>query len=44
MREVLMSAGFGILLYCLVMQITLCFTEGLTGGIPEDEAEDEKIN
>lgn len=44
MREVLMSAGCGLLFYCFVMQLTQCFTEGRTGGIPEDEAEDEKIN
>jgi len=43
MREMLMSAGFGILYYLLIMQITQCITEGLTGGIPEDEAEDEPI-
>ncbi len=39
-----MSAGFGILFYCFVMQLAQCITEGLTSGVPEDEAEDEKIN
>ncbi len=43
MREVLMSMSCGILYYFLIMQITQCITEGLTGGISENEAEDEPI-
>ncbi len=38
-----MSAGFGILLYVLTVWTAQCITDG-KGGIPEDEAEDEKIN
>lgn len=41
MQELMMSVFCGALFYFLVMQITQCFTEGLIGGIPEEESEDE---
>ena len=41
MRELIMSAGCGILFYFLIMQIVQCFTMGRIGGIPEEAAEDE---
>lgn len=40
-RELIMSVMCGGLFYLLVMQITQCVTDGLIGGIPEEEAEDE---
>ncbi len=43
-REMLMSAGCGILFYFLVMQIVQCFTAGRIGGISEEAAEDENSN
>ena len=42
MWEIISPFLLGGLFYCLVMQVVKCITEGLTGGIPEDEAEDEK--
>lgn len=44
MRELIMSAGCGILLYFLVMMVVQCMTDGAAGGISEEEAEDENIN
>ena len=41
MRELLMSAFCGSLFYLLIMQIVQCITVGLTGGIPEEDVEDE---
>ncbi len=42
MWEIISPFLLGGLFYCFVMQVVQCFTEGRTGGVPEDEAEDEK--
>lgn len=39
-----MSVMCGAMFYLLVMQVTQCITIGLTGGIPEEEAEDESCD
>lgn len=44
MREFIMSVAASAAFAALVMQTVQCITAGLTGGIPEEEAEDENIN
>jgi len=44
MWETIAPPMLGILLYVLTVWTAQCFTEGRTGGIPEEEAEDEKID
>lgn len=41
MRELIMSAACGGVFYLLIMQITQCITDGLMGGISEEDAENE---
>ena len=43
MWEIISPFMLGGLFYCLVMQVAQAVTDGLT-GIPEEDAEDEKIN
>jgi hypothetical protein len=41
MRELLMTLMFSAGIFALVMQTAQCFFEFSTGGISEEEAEDE---
>jgi len=41
MREVLMTISASLLVFVLALQLAELFFEIWTGGIPEDEAEDE---
>lgn len=42
-REVVLPVLCGIIFVAFVLELVQCFTNGLIGGIPEEEAEDEKI-
>lgn len=43
-REVVLTAMCSILFLAFVLELVQCFTVGLTGGIPEEEAEDESCD
>lgn len=42
-REVVLTVICSIIFVAFVLELVQCFTDGLIGGIPEEEAEDEKI-
>ncbi len=44
MWETIAPPLLGVGVYCLVTWIAKAIADGLTGGISEDESEDEKIN
>ncbi len=44
MWETIAPPMLGVGVYCLVTWIAKAIADGLTGGISEEEAEDEKIN
>lgn len=43
-REVVLTVMCSISFTALILEIVQCFTVGLTGGIPEEEAEDESCD
>lgn len=43
-REVVLTVLCSILFLAFVLELVQCVTVGLTGGIPEEEAEDESCN
>lgn len=43
-REIILIIVFCVVFAALVLQIVQCVTIGRTGGIPEEEAEDENTH
>lgn len=43
-REVVLTVLCSISFTALILEIVQCVTVGLTGGIPEEEAEDESCD
>lgn len=43
-REVVLTVMRSISFTALILEIVQCVTVGLTGGIPEEEAEDESCD
>ncbi len=43
-REVVLSVMCSIIFVAFVLELVQCFTIGATGGIPEEEAEDENTD